>query len=124
MLVEATHVRQIAGEPWRRWFFDEDIDLIVWTGRFRRIIGFQLCYDKQATERALTWRKGPGYTHQRVDVGKEKSGLKPTPILVDDGEFDNLKIAQLFRERSAKIDKRVAKFVYQRLLQYQHLAKT
>ncbi len=118
MLVEASNVRQIAGESRRRWFFDEDIDLIVWTGQFKRIIGFQLCYDKQGIERALTWRKDSGYTYQRVDVGTGKFGPKPTPILVDDGAFDHSTIAQLFKERSAKIDKRVAKFVYQKLSQY------
>ena len=118
MLYEATNVRQIAGEPRRRWFLDEDIDLIVWIGRFNHVVGFQLCYDKQGDERALTWRKDSGFIHQRVEAGK--SGPKPTPILVDSDEFDHLKIAQQFKERSAEIDHRIARFVYQKLLQYPH----
>ena len=43
--------------------------------------------------------------------------------LADDGEFDSLKIAQLFKERSAEIDKRVADFVHRKLVQYRYFAR-
>ena len=55
MLAEIRNARQIAGEDFRRWFTDEEFDLIVWYGDDRSLVGFQLCYDKQDRERALTW---------------------------------------------------------------------
>ena len=56
MLAEVEHVRQRAGEPRRRWFASDDLDLIVWLDEADRFVGFQLCYDKGRSERALTGR--------------------------------------------------------------------
>lgn len=42
MLREKEYVRQIKGEPRRRWFYDDFFDLIVWYGTDDSIIGFQL----------------------------------------------------------------------------------
>jgi len=39
MLREIRDVRQVSGEPMRRWFSDEDFDLIVWLDPEDRIIG-------------------------------------------------------------------------------------
>ena len=119
MLTESEHVRQIAREPKRRWFSDEYFDLIVWLGNRREIIGFQLCYDKLGDERALTWKKETGYAHHRVDAGERgRVSGKATPILVTDGDFNHTAIAHVFKERSAQIDKKVSRFVYNKLLQY------
>ena len=121
MLKEIQHVRQINGEPARRWFSDEFFDLIVWFDN-EGITGFQLCYDIRRDERALTWRKGHGYTHDRIDQGEarpEMPGMrKSTPILVIDGIFDYKNIAVRFKEESKEIDSTVAEFVYKRILHY------
>lgn len=63
MLKETPSVRQILGEPRRRWFGDEDFDLIIWYASDDSILGFQLCYDRDARYRALSWLKGKGYKH-------------------------------------------------------------
>jgi len=55
MLTEIRNARQVEGEGFRRWFTDDYFDLIVWYGDQNAMIGFQLCYDKQGKERALTW---------------------------------------------------------------------
>ena len=157
MLSEDTHVRQIEGEPKRRWFSDYYFDLIVWLesqesglvpkipsinraeGREShmvrkirsiygtegqeekpdRIIGFQLCYDKPGHERALTWTEAAGYTHHHVDTGEAGPKSKRTPLLVADSEFEQMKIAELFREDSVQIDQRIAQLVYEKVSQYQ-----
>ena len=54
MLTEIEKTRQIPGEGIRRWFRDDELDLIVWYGDDGSIEGFQLCYDKLQHERALT----------------------------------------------------------------------
>ena len=54
-LVEIIHVRQVPGDPRRRWFSSDDMDLIVWYDDSDAPIGFQLCYDKLRSERALRW---------------------------------------------------------------------
>ena len=61
MLAEIEDARQIAGEGTRRWFRDDNLDLIVWYDDSSEISGFQLCYDKYDRERAITWKRGDSY---------------------------------------------------------------
>ena len=123
MLVEYQDVRQIRGEGHRRWFADEYFDLIVWYDGPRRgrshISGFQLCYDRSAYERALTWRRDHGFSHEKVDTGENRpGGMKSTPILVTDGIFDREGVAARFREASRGIDPDVADLVLDKLAEY------
>lgn len=88
MLREIKDVRQLKDEPHRRWFTDEHFDLILW-GKETDIVGFQLCYDKAHSERAVTWKVESGFHHDGVDGGEGRAGrYKGTPILVADGSFD------------------------------------
>jgi hypothetical protein len=58
MLYEIKNVRQIPGEDTRRWYVDENTDLIVWYGPKEDVItGFQLCFDKKSVQRCLTWQR-------------------------------------------------------------------
>ena len=122
MLKEVQHVRQIEGEPKRRWFSDQFFDLIVWFDEEDEIIGFQLCYDVSGDERALTWKEDSVYTHDRVDQGEARPDTpgmrKATPVLVKDGLFEYKKIAAQFKGKSREIDETVAVFVYEKILQY------
>jgi len=122
MLKEVSHVRQIAGEPRRRWFSDIFFDLIVWFSEEDEIIGFQLCYDITGNERALTWRKGSHYTHDGVDQGEARPGAtgmrKETPILVKDGIFEYGKIAQKFKDESDEIETKIAALVFEKIMEY------
>lgn len=45
MLRELANVRQVAGEPRRRWFFCHEIDLVLFEDE-QGICAFQLAYDK------------------------------------------------------------------------------
>lgn len=102
----------------RRSFADDYFDLFVWMGRDSNITGFQLCYDKQHAERALTWKMGEGYSHERVDDGGEVPGKDRTPVLEPDGLFPVLEIIREFETRSAAIDSAVRSFVIDKLGKY------
>jgi hypothetical protein len=88
-MLREIQARQLSGEPGRRWFTSADIDLFVWVGEDGAPTGFQLCYDKQRREHALTWTRAAGYTHMGVDGGESRPGrYKGTPILVANGAID------------------------------------
>ncbi len=115
MLTEIPNARQVVGEGLRRWFTDEYFDLIVWYGNQEHPIGFQLCYDKQEKERALTWTREHGFRHDRVDAGEIPGHSKMTPIIVADGAFDRDSISRRFRQASLGIDPLVKQFIFEKL---------
>jgi hypothetical protein len=119
MLREIANVRQVEGEPRRRWFTDEHFDLVLWDDESQHIVGFQLCYDKQKGERAVTWKEGGGYSHDTVDGGEDRPGrYKAAPILTADGRFDVERVAAGFLGHSGVLDSRSADFIYLKLLEY------
>lgn len=120
MLREITAVRQIDGEPRRRWFSDQSMDLIIWLGGDKEIIGFQLAYAKDSSERAVTWRQGRGYSHDRVDDGARggPGGYPATPILVTDGGFAVEAVAADFRRRGRELEPAIREFVAAKLGAY------
>jgi len=119
MLVEARRARQVEGEPFRRWFSDNEFDLIVWYGEAHNMVGFQLCYKTPREERALTWLEGRGYSHNRVDDGETApSRHKMTPILVADGAFDRDHILNRFREVAKDLEPDLVSAVAARLRDY------
>jgi hypothetical protein len=118
MLAEIKNARQIPGEAPRRWFTDGDFDLIVWLGRDGQVSGFQLCYDKQTQERALTWKRGRGFLHERIDDGESPGRVKMSPILVPDGEFRKETVLERFRRESGQIDPALRRLVLDTLSRY------
>ncbi len=118
MLVEISGTRQIAGEGFRRWFTDEYFDLIVWYDDSRALLGFQLCYDKEGRERALTWTHAHGFQHSRIDAGEIAGHAKMSPIVVADGAFGHDAVAERFHAESGRMDGGIAEFVYETLKKY------
>jgi hypothetical protein len=119
LLTEIPSVRQITGEPHRRWFRSASLDLIVWCNAAREPIGFQLCYDKPRDEHALTWTPEFGFLHAAIDDG-ESVGLnyKQSPMLVADGHVDIDRICGVFNDASANMPKDIVEFVGTKLRQY------
>ena len=119
MLHEFEKVGQIPG-CYRRLFTDEYFDLFIWYNKKGgKIIGFQLCYDKDHNFRALTWEPDRGCIHTRIDEGESLAGRpKKTPILVQDGIFDKEKIAENFRRSSTLIESDIADLVFAKILEY------
>lgn len=120
MLQEIAKVSQPSDKGRRQWFLDDFFDLIVWHDEEGKISGFQLCYEKgNNNERALTWQRTSGYSHNRIDDGEGRTyRQKMTPILIADGFFENKEIAERFRKESKETGAGIAQFIYEKLLQF------
>ena len=119
MLTEYKKVSQYDGERHRRWFQSPDEDLIVWYEADGSIYGFQLCYDRQKAEKALTWTRSEGYSHLKVDDGETTPmEFKRTPILVADGAFDGKAVLQKFRLSGKALPKDILEFVGEKISTY------
>ncbi len=119
MLMEIPNVRQVEGDPKRRWFRSNQLDLIVWYSESGGIIGFQLCYNRGPEERALTWFEKKGFSHNRVDDGESKNRHKMTPILVRDGVLDKEGLLKSFDAESAGVDTAVADIVRRKIREFE-----
>lgn len=112
MLAEVLNVKQIAGEPLRRWFTSPLLDLFLWYDGDGELIQFQICYDKGPDERALTWHHQDGLAHHAVDDGENRSfRMKSTPIMMQKSDFDAEKIAVMFESLAGNIDHKTVLFV-------------
>ena len=108
-------VRQVLGEPRRRWFASERCDLIVWLRDDGAPEGFQFCYDKDGDERALSWRPHLGLSHMKVDYGGDVTDSRGTPLLVPDGAFDPARMLRLFESEASQVPPEVAALVTDKL---------
>jgi len=113
MLREALYER----EPNRRWFSDDDFDLIVWFSEAATIVAIQLCYDKSGTERAVTWSRPRGHEHFRVDDGEHSPLRNETPLLVANGPFRTDRLVEMFLRASVTLEPAIRSFVVARLLE-------
>lgn len=94
-----TAARQPETPGYRRRFSDAVMELIVWYSPAGVVRGFQLCYDRDGTERAFTWH---------VDAGMAHTDAAPRAKQV---------LAQ-FRERSARLEPGLAELVERKLGEY------
>jgi hypothetical protein len=111
MLRELPDVPQIAGEPRRRWFFCQELDLVVWEDVGGTIRGFQLAYDKHRAERSICWRQGCGFAHYAVDGGESRAGENRTPLLVADGPFQREQVLPRFLALAGEVPDGIVAFV-------------
>lgn len=116
MLRELPKVRQHGNEPRRRWFSDNEFDLIVWFDDADAVIAFDLCYGKHHQEHVFRWRTQHGMSHLRVDDGEQCSGQhKMTPIYVADGHYDAAVTARRFAAVSEDIPPAIRAAILQQL---------
>jgi hypothetical protein len=116
MLYEIKEVNQDTLAYQKRWFFDHEIDLLLWLDKNNEIAGFQLCYDKPDNPHALTWFKDKGYRLNRIDFREDKIGRRRgSPILLADGKFERDRIAKEFLRLSRDLDSWVSTFVYEKI---------
>ena len=118
VLREIRDVRQVQEEPRRRWFSDENFDLIVWFDPENEVIGFQLCYDKETEQKALTWLNQDGYQHSRIDNGDNPGKMKASPVLEANGHFDREGIGHRFRKNRGDVPDKIADYVYEKIMNY------
>ena len=115
-LIEFANVRQIPGEPRRRWFTCEDLELVVWCDESDGPVGFQLCYKNGGSEYALTWDPDRGFSHKIIDDGERRPGKhKATPILVAAAPGSARLIHERFAQVSAGLPAKIAEFVGKKL---------
>jgi hypothetical protein len=115
-LTEVDNPRQRAGEPRRRWFTSDELDLIVWLDEAGRPSAFQFCYGRPRHEHALTWSAERGFWHAAVDDGERVGlGYKASPVLIPDGPLDVRALEGLLRAAGARLPAEIAAFVVARL---------
>jgi hypothetical protein len=108
---EISAVKQVPGEPFRRWFSSASMDLFVWTNDADEIVSYQLSYNKPRAEKALTWRAGQGFCHDDVDEGSRPGKHPASPILLTDGYFDAEHVLAMFKENAASLDETLKAFI-------------
>lgn len=118
MLKELQNPRQVTDELPRRWFSDEVMDLILWEKPDGDVFGFQLCYDKDRVECAITWKQGMGYKHSVVDDGMRVGKYKATPILMAPRAFDKERVAMDFESRSEQLEDHVKALVLEKIASF------
>lgn len=119
MLREISKSRVIPGEPKRRWFTSPSIDLFIWVNDQDAPTGFQLCYDKQHREHALTWTQTTGFSHMAVDGGESRGARhKGSPILVVDGAVDATQILDDFLREAKSMPVELVQMVEARVRQF------
>lgn len=109
---------QHPGEMKRRWFSDDYFDVIVWQDNACAITEFQLCYDKNGKERAVTWTRGGGFRHNRIDTGESSPLKNQSPILLADGLFPASEVLGIFIVNSGEIEPYIRSFIADRLKDY------
>jgi hypothetical protein len=114
-LNEIRGVHQTPGEAPKRWFSCPDADLYVWL-RDGEIEAFELCYHKAQDEHVVSWRRGGGLRHARVDDGEEDPRHNRTPILVADGVLDPGAVALIFEGLGMDLEPRIYRHVLRTLL--------
>lgn len=102
----------------RRWFTSDDFDLIVWFDDDASVAAFQLCYDRMRRERAITWARASGFSHNRIDDGEAGPWANRSPILVSDGVFPADEIAHRFADASLGIPENLRAIVLAKLREY------
>jgi hypothetical protein len=83
MLTALPNTKQNEGEPKRRWYFSDSLDLYVWFDEAEVPCAFQLTYARGAQEQAVSWHHLRGYQHWRVEQWRLQ-----TPELIPDGPLD------------------------------------
>ena len=113
MFREFKHVRQEPGGQ-RRWFEAPEIEFVVWLDQVGGQTGFQLIYQLSGKECALTWRRGLGFNHSRVDSG-DILFSKQTPLLIADGAVPWGGIEDLCQKHASSLEVEFRELVLGRL---------
>lgn len=109
----------------RRWFDDDQgfFDLIAWIDDSGEVSGFQLSYDVNGNERAITWLGG-AFSHRNVDAGDDSPLSNDSSILTGIAIFSAADLAERFRESSRGIDPLVREVLLERLAEFAEEARS
>jgi hypothetical protein len=118
MLREIQGVRQDNPGLRRRWYQDEFFDLYTWHASNGTLAGFQLCYDLPGRERAITWRRQHGFSHNRIDSGELPGRTGATPLLVAGARFPHRLVRERFIKHAATLDTATRKAILDKMREY------
>lgn len=90
--------------PDQIWYCDDDCDVVVWTNSDLSPRGFQICYDKNGEEKALTFTHGE-FSHEMVDEGDDTPDVNHSPILDHEIPYDAKKILKEFEGKAQFMEK-------------------
>jgi len=121
MLREIGSIRQDSTRGARRWFQDDYFDLFVWQDAAGRTIAFQLCYDRNRGEGAISWSEDQGFTHARVDSGEQAQKHGMSPILRASGVVPYFRVYRRFIAASSGWEPPLRDFLLGRLHDYRHI---
>ena len=111
-------IRPVAHDLDRRWISDDYFDLILWYAPGGEIHGFQLCYDIQRDERALTWTHSEGFLHAAIDTGESSPNANRTPILASQMQFPAAEVRTEFAARSGLLPSEIRNLVLEKITEY------
>jgi hypothetical protein len=117
-MLQNAPIKPREGDFARRWISDDYFDLIVWYEPDERLHGFQLCYDKEGDERAVTWIRGRPIQHNRIDTGDDLPTENRAPVLVAGGTFPADLVRTEFAQRSACLSPFLRRLVLTKLAQF------
>jgi hypothetical protein len=116
MLRELQPLTQEPGARPRRWFFCQEMDVVVWFEPDGTPGAFQLAYDKLSVERSIEWDGERGLRHYVVDHGRVgRAPWAASPLLLPDGPFDRDRVLQNFLALAAEMPPGLAGFVTEKL---------
>jgi hypothetical protein len=118
MLREIPGVRQDRPGLRRRWYQDEFFDLYTWHAPDGALAGFQLCYDVRGRERALSWHRRHGFSHNKIDSGDDGPWARMTPILVADARFSHRLVRERFSRHATLLDASTRNFISAKMREY------
>lgn len=118
MLRELPNTKQVEGELLKKWYFCNELDLVVWFGLTGAPCAFQLAYDKYDGEHSISWHHEIGYHHYAVDDGERKAGCFGTPLLYADGPFKRDAVLERFLALSSQLPHSVAVLVAEKLREF------
>jgi hypothetical protein len=118
MLREIPGVRQDNPSLKRRWYQDEFFDLYTWHAPDGTLVSFQLCYDVRGRERALSWHRQYGFSHNKIDGGDGGPWTRMTPILVADGRFPHRLVRERFGRHAIPLDATTRNFITDKMREY------
>lgn len=120
MLREIQRVAQRSAERRKRWFQDEYFDLYVWQDPAGDVLQIQVCYERgRPSERALTWKRGAGYAHARVDTEPgTAAGAIASPLLREGGRFGGWRVCERLGAAVASLEPRLSAFVLDKVKDY------
>jgi len=118
LLREIPHVRQDKPGLERRWYQDEFFDLYTWHAPDGALVSFQLCYDVRGRERALSWHREYGFSHNKIDAGDGGPLGRMSPILVGAGQFPHRLVRQRFVAEAAILDAPTRELISAKMREY------